>query len=328
MKKSPSNRQKTSSEEPDFGERRVATNIISATDEPTDQAVGLVRSYVELAKPRISIMVLLTVAVAGLVSLPQTVAGSGWQLVHAMIGLLLISGSGCALNQYLERYVDWMMVRTCKRPLPAQRLSSVQVAVFGAVTFGIGLAWLIALVNWQTALIAGGNWILYVWIYTPLKLRSWLNTYVGAVAGGLPVLIGSTAVCDGQVTLGAWLLFAVLFIWQFPHFMAIAWLYRGEYADAGIRMATTVDATGKLAGRHALAFCLMLFPVTVAAIWPANLINVVLLILALGLAVWYLKAAVVFWKKTDTVTSRRLFRVSLGYLTAYLALLSICALVQ
>ena len=93
-------------------------------------------------------------------------------------------------------------------------------------------------------------------------------------------------------------------------------------------MATTVDATGKLAGRHALAFCLMLFPVTVAAIWPANLINVVLLILALGLAVWYLKAAVVFWKKTDTVTSRRLFRVSLGYLTAYLALLSICALVQ
>lgn len=327
MLNQPLKRQNTSPEQPDFGESRVATNVISATDEIADPTIGLVRCYVELAKPRISIMVLLTVAVAGLVSLPQAVAGSGWQLVHAMIGLLLVSASGCALNQYLERYVDWLMLRTSKRPLPAQRLSAVQVAVFGAVTFGVGVAWLIALVNWQTALVAGINWIIYVWIYTPLKLRSWLNTYVGAVAGALPVLIGSTAVCAGHITLGAWLLFAVLFIWQFPHFMAIAWLYRGEYADAGVRMATTVDATGKLAGWHALVFCLMLFPVTIAAIWPANLVEGVLLTLALGLAVWYLKAAIVFWKKTDTATSRRLFRVSLGYLTAYLALLSIWALV-
>lgn len=272
-------------------------------------------------------MVLLTVAVAGLVSLPYAISGSGWKLIHAMIGLLMVSASGCALNQYLERYVDWLMLRTSKRPLPDLRLTALQVAVFGAVTFGIGMAWLIELTNWQTATIAGINWVLYVWIYTPLKLKSWLNTYVGAVAGALPVVIGSTAVCDGQITLNAWLLFAVLFIWQFPHFMAIAWLYRHEYRDAGVRMATTVDDTGKLAGWHAVVFSVALFPVTLFAIWPYNIWAILLLGLAIWLAIRYLKASIQFLKKTDTANARSLFRVSLVYLTAYLFVLAIWALV-
>lgn len=303
------------------------TNAIPSSEDTHAGDASVVSAFVELAKPRISVMVLLTVAVAGLVSLPEAVAGTGWKLVHAMIGLLLVSASGCALNQYLERYVDWLMPRTAKRPLPDLRLSAVQVAVFGAVTFGVGIAWLMALVNWQTALIAGINWVLYVWIYTPLKLRTWLNTYVGAVAGALPVLIGSTAVCDGQITIGAWLLFAILFIWQFPHFMAIAWLYREDYRQASVRMATTVDDTGKLAGWHALLFCLALFPVTVAAIWPNGIASIALLTMALGLAFWYLKAAVRFWKSIDPTTARSLFRVSLVYLTAYLVVLSISAIV-
>jgi len=272
-------------------------------------------------------MVLLTVAVAGLVSLPYAASGSGWKLIHAMIGLLMVSASGCALNQYLERYVDWLMLRTSKRPLPDLRLTSLQVAVFGAVTFGMGMAWLIALTNWQTATVAGINWILYVWIYTPLKLRTWLNTYVGAIAGALPVVIGSTAVCEGQITLNAWLLFAVLFIWQFPHFMAIAWLYRHEYQEAGVKMATTVDASGQLAGRHAVVFSLALFPITLFAIWPYNVWAIILLSLAIWLAVRYLKASIQFLKQADTANARSLFRVSLVYLTAYLFVLSIWALV-
>lgn len=307
--------------------KRLSTNAIPTTDDTAASDVGVLRSFVELAKPRISVMVLFTVAVAGLVSLPEAVAGTGWKLIHAMIGLLLVSASGCALNQYLERYVDWLMPRTAKRPLPALRLSAVQVAVFGAVTFGVGIAWLLALANWQTATIAGINWVLYVWIYTPLKLRTWLNTYVGAVAGALPVLIGSTAVCDGKITVGAWLLFSVLFIWQFPHFMAIAWLYRHDYRQASVRMATTVDDTGRLAGWHAIIFCLALFPVTVAAIWPQGIVMIVLMATAIGLAVWYLQAALRFWRCTDTETSRHLFRVSLVYLTVYLVVLSISALV-
>lgn len=305
----------------------MTTNAIATSDDSIVPTAGLTRSLVELSKPRISIMVLLTVAVAGLVSLPYAISGSGWKLIHAMIGLLMVSASGCALNQYLERYVDWLMLRTSKRPLPDLRLTALQVAVFGAVTFGIGMAWLIELTNWQTATIAGINWVLYVWIYTPLKLKSWLNTYVGAVAGALPVVIGSTAVCDGQITLNAWLLFAVLFIWQFPHFMAIAWLYRHEYRDAGVRMATTVDDTGKLAGWHAVVFSVALFPVTLFAIWPYNIWAILLLGLAIWLAIRYLKASIQFLKKTDTANARSLFRVSLVYLTAYLFVLSIWALV-
>ena len=175
----------------------MTSNLANETAIESDmeaQQPGMLRDFVELSKPRISVMVLLTVAVAGLVSLPSAIEGTAFKLVHAMFGLLLISASGCAMNQYLERYVDWLMPRTQKRPLPAQRLAAWQVASFGAITFGVGLAWLIALTNWQTASIAGINWVLYVLIYTPLKLRTWLNTYVGAVAGELPVLIGITAV--------------------------------------------------------------------------------------------------------------------------------------
>ena len=119
----------------------MTTNAIATSDDSIGPTAGLTRSFVELSKPRISIMVLLTVAVAGLVSLPYAASGSGWKLIHAMIGLLMVSASGCALNQYLERYVDWLMLRTSKRPLPDLRLTSLQVAVFGAVTFGMGMAW-------------------------------------------------------------------------------------------------------------------------------------------------------------------------------------------
>lgn len=302
------------------------TNLATESNMTTG-ASSTLRDFVELAKPRISVMVLLTVAVAGLVSLPSAQSGTVWQLVHAMIGLFLVSASGCAMNQYLERYVDWLMPRTAKRPLPDQRLSALQVASFGAVFFGIGMAWLIALTNWQTATIAGVNWLLYVWIYTPLKLRTWLNTYVGAIAGALPVLIGSSAVCDGKITLGAWLLFAVLFVWQFPHFMAIAWLYRDDYRNASVLMATTVDDSGRLAGWHAVLFAIVLFPITVLAVLPATPGSWLILMAVQTLNAWYLIASLRFFQDVNTDTSRRLFRVSLFYLTGYLVLLSIYALI-
>jgi len=289
-----------------------------------------VRDFLELAKARISVMVVLTVAVAGLISLPIALPGTGWTLVHAMLGLMFVSASGCAFNQYLERYVDWLMPRTAKRPLPAQRLSALQVAVFGAVTFGIGMAWLIALTNWQSAAIAAVNWFIYVWVYTPLKLRTWLNTYVGAVAGGLPILIGSTAVSDGAISVGAWLLFAVLFLWQFPHFMAIAWLYRADYRAANVKMATTVDDSGRLAAWHAVLFAIALIPLTAYAMVQASGLPLVLsgsllLLVTVLLGAWYLQASIQFAKQVNVANSKRLFRVSLVYLTAYLVLVSLAA---
>ncbi len=292
------------------------------------QESSLIQDFLVLAKPRISVMVLLTVAVAGIVSLPIAAANSpGLMLVHAMIGLFFVSASGCAWNQYLERYVDWLMPRTAKRPLPGQRLSALQVAVFGAVTLGIGIAWLVALVNWQSAAIAMINWVFYVCLYTPLKVRTWLNTYVGAVAGALPVLIGSTAICNGAISVGAWTLFAVIFVWQFPHFMAIAWLYRRDYQLAQVKMATTVDDTGRLAGRHAIFFAAALVPIVAAAAWPSSMLGVVFQLVVIALSVWYLWASIQFANNVCEASSRKLFRVSLLYLPAYLVGLSIVALV-
>lgn len=282
---------------------------------------NLFRDLLILSKPRISVMVLLTVAVAGLISAPPEARLV--PLLHAMFGLLLVSASGCAINQYLERYVDWLMPRTAKRPLPDQRLTATQVAVFGAVTLGVGLTWLVTLVNWQSAVVAAATWIVYVAIYTPLKPRTWLNTFVGAVAGALPVLIGSTAMVDGQLTVAAWLLFAVLYIWQFPHFMAIAWLYREDYLAGKLRMASTESDSRALTGRVATLFAVILIPLTALAMWPATAWQVVMLVLTLLLGFWYLAAARQFQKQVGDIRARRLFRVSLLYLPGYLTLLSL-----
>ena len=155
---------------------------------------------------------------------------------------------------------------------------------------------------------------------------------VGAVAGALPVLIGSTAVCDGKITIGAWLLFAVLLLWQFPHFMAIAWLYRDDYRSADVLMATTVDDTGRLAGWHAIVFAAALIPVTLLAVWPTGLVGVaavvawILTLIVLMLGLWYQRDSIRFFKQVNEDTSRKLFRVSLLYLTAYLVVLSVRAM--
>lgn len=167
---------------------------IELTRTPTSETArpGVIRDFLTLAKPRISVMVLFTVAVSGLIS---------WQpgaelpvLIHTMIGLLLISASGCAVNQYLERYVDWLMPRTAERPLPARRLSAIQVALFGTITMGMGTAWLWALANWEALAVSVASWLVYVAIYTPMKAKTWLNTFVGAVSGAMPVLSGIVAV--------------------------------------------------------------------------------------------------------------------------------------
>jgi protoheme IX farnesyltransferase len=290
---------------------------------------GMIRDFIELAKPRISVMVLLTVAVAGFISFGQSTSpdevNPGMTLVNAMIGLLFVSASGCAVNQYVERYVDWLMPRTADRPLPGQRLSAGQVALFGAVTAGVGIAWLWTLVNWQTMAVAASSWVLYVCIYTPMKPRTWLNTFVGAVAGALPVLVGSTAVTGGQITFAASMLFAVLYIWQFPHFMAISWLYRDDYRRGQLRMASTETHAETLTGRVAVIFALALLPVMAISLWPAGILQGFLFSGALALGVWYLLASWQFANAVDDQTARYLFRVSLVYLPLYLVALTVSA---
>jgi heme o synthase len=198
-------------------------------------------SYVVLTKPDVTFLVVIT-----------TVAGFylgargplDWLLLlHTLCGTMLVAGGTAALNQYVERDMDAVMRRTASRPLPNGQLTSGEVLAFGIGAILVGFAWLLLWVNTLAATIALATCLLYLGAYTPLKKRTPLATAVGAFPGALPPLIGWAA-ATGTVSLGGWILFAILFFWQFPHFMAIAWMYREDYARAGIKMLPVVDPKG------------------------------------------------------------------------------------
>jgi len=198
-------------------------------------------AYVTLTKPDVTFLVVIT-TVAGFY------LGSrgplDWPLLlHTLGGTLLVAGGTAALNQYIEREMDSLMRRTAARPLPSGLLQPREVLIFGVSTIVVGALWLLLAVNWLAALVAISTSVLYLGLYTPLKTRTTLSTAVGAIPGALPPLIGWAA-ARGSLSLGGWVLFAILFFWQFPHFMAIAWIYREDYARAGIQMLPVVDKKG------------------------------------------------------------------------------------
>jgi protoheme IX farnesyltransferase len=279
-------------------------------------------AFWELTKPRISAMVLISIVASGVVA-ANGVPGF-WPLLHVAIGMFLVAASGNALNMYLERYTDPLMPRTARRPLPDRRLSALDVLNFGAITFGAGCSYLLTTLNWQTAVCAASTWVLYVFVYTPLKTRTWLNTEVGAVAGALPIFSGALAT-TGTLNWQAWSFFLVLVFWQFPHFMAIAWLYREQYAAGGLQMLTVVDPSGRRAGRKAVftavaTWLCSLLPVAVIAPWWAGLVFALLSTVAAGI---YFLASVRFQRETNDQTARKLLRVSVLYLPLYMLLLVI-----
>ena len=283
-------------------------------------------AYIELTKLRISVMVLVTFVVAAVLA-----AGGSLSiplLLSAMIGMLAIAASGNAMNMYVERYSDFLMKRTRQRPLPDQRLSSTEVATFGAISFGIGVAFLFTAVNWQTAVCGIGNWILYVFIYTPMKRRSWLNTEVGTIAGAMPIIMGCLATIE-SVNLIGWSLFGVLVLWQFPHFMAIAWMYRHDYAKGGLQMLTVVDPTGRRAGRKAIVTAVLLVIISLIPVltFRSPVHGVIFAALAIALGGWYLRASINFARELTDPIARKLLRVSLVYLPCYMLILLIASLV-
>jgi heme o synthase len=279
--------------------------------------ISRVADYVELTKPRILAMVLVTVAVAAMV------AGWGptnaWLLFHTLAGTTLVAASASALNQWLERNTDARMPRTADRPLPAGRLSGRQVIAFGVVSIAVGSIYLAVTVGARTAALGLLTWLLYVAIYTPLKTRTSFNTVVGAVAGAMPVLMGWTAV-GAPLDVRAWALFLIVFIWQFPHFMAIAWIYRRQYADAGLQMLSVVDPSGYRAGAQAIVSALVLIPVSLvpSLMQPAGELY---LAWALLLGLGQLLCAIGFFVQLDDRAARRLLLASLVYLPAMMGLL-------
>src|SRR5579862_5333975 len=204
-------------------------------------------AYVALTKPDVTFLVVIT-TVAGFY-LGSNGPMAWMLLLHTLCGTMLVAGGTAALNQYVERDMDAVMRRTASRPLPSGQLQPGEVMLFGVGTIVLGAAWLILAVNGLSALIALATSILYLGAYTPLKTRTTLATAVGAIPGALPPLIGWAA-ATGSISLGAWVLFAILFFWQFPHFMAIAWMYREDYGRAGIMMLPTVDHNGNATFRQ------------------------------------------------------------------------------
>ena len=218
-----------------------------------------VAAYAELTKPRITFLIVLTSA-AGFV-LGSRGAVDYVALLSALFGIGLLSSGIATLNQYAERELDGLMRRTATRPLPAGKLAPWEALAFGSVTTIVAEAYLLVFVNPLTALLGLTVIAGYVFAYTPLKTRTTLSTWVGAFPGAVPPLIGWTA-ARGSVSLEAWVLFAILFLWQFPHFLAIAWMYREDYSRAGILMLPVVEPDGRVTAQQIVVYTLMLLPVS------------------------------------------------------------------
>ncbi len=270
--------------------------------------------YVEIAKPRISSFVLIAVAAGFLLG-----CGEDFQLgvlAHALLGIALVAAGSSAVNQFIERNTDARMQRTYSRPIPSGRLNAMEVLAFGITTGLLGCLYLAVWVNLLTASLAGFTYLAYTLIYTPLKRVTTINTAVGAVPGALPPVLGWTA-AGGGLDLGAFALFATLFLWQFPHFMAIAWLYRDDYRRAGLKMIPAVDSRRKVTGYVAVGYALALLPVSLLP-GQLGMASDIYTVTALLCGVAYLWAAVSFCRNESIPTARRLLFVSLIYLPAVL----------
>ncbi|MEN8143971.1 MAG: heme o synthase [Gemmatimonadota bacterium] len=274
--------------------------------------------YLALTKPRITLMVVLS-ALAGMF-----LAG-GWPatavLVATVAGVSLSAGGANALNQAWERDADSRMERTKGRPVPAGLLSPAAATVFGLVLAAAGVAVLAIWTRPVTAVLAALTVGIYVLVYTPLKPRSSLSTIVGAVPGAFPIMGGWTA-AGGALDAGAWALFGILFFWQLPHFLALAYLYKEDYSRGGLQMLPVEDQTGRQTRQQAVLYALALLP---TSLLPSllGLSGSVYAAVALTMSALYVLAALRFALRPDRAAAGRLFRTSLIYLPILLAVLAL-----
>ena len=273
--------------------------------------------WLELTKPRITMMVVFT-ALVGFVTATPTSPWTGL-LLAALVGTGLVAGGASALNQVLERDTDALMHRTRTRPIPAGRIRPVEAGLFGALLTLAGLAVLVARSGSLAALVAFCTWASYLFLYTPLKRRSHLATLVGAVPGALPPVIGWAA-ASGRLEPGAFILFAIMFLWQIPHFLAIAWIYRDDYERGGLKVLPVIDREGRLTGRQAVLHSVALLVVSLAPV-AAGLGGMPYLAGALVLGVALTLAAVQLARARSLAAARYLFLASVLYLPALLSLL-------
>ena len=274
--------------------------------------------FLELTKPRIVSLVLVTIATGYVMASPAGVPALV-PLLHTLFGAALVAGGTNALNQVLERDVDALMRRTARRPLPSGRLSVGAATAFAWLIGVGGIAYLAMLVNAMTALLSAATLVSYVFLYTPLKRRTPLATLVGAVPGALPI-VGGWSAAGASLGVEALVLFWILFLWQLPHFLALSWLYREDYARAGLRMPSVGDPDGSLTFDQAALQAAALIPISLAP-KVLGMTGAVYFAGAALVSGWMFHAAVRARRLRTTTAVRRLFFASLVYLPVLLVLL-------
>ena len=277
---------------------------------------NLISDYLELAKARLGALVVLTAFVGYLLGARGN--PSLWVGAAAVVGTALSAFGANILNQWWEVERDSRMVRTRERPLPAGRIDRDRAGMWGVVTALTGLVVLAFGTNWLTTGLSLGVILLYVLVYTPLKVLTPLNTVVGAVCGAVPPMMGWAA-ATGQLDAGAWILGGILFVWQIPHFLALAWLYRDDYARGGFRMLPAVDAEGRLTGRLAFIYAAALLPIT-AALSAAGVTGGAFLVASQVVGMAFVALGWMFLRDRSRQSARRLFLASILYLPLVLGL--------
>ena len=274
-------------------------------------------AFWQMAKPRIGLMCLVTTTIGFFLG------GQGLHAVDAFIATLigtgLAAGGAGMLNNYLERDIDALMERTRGRPLPSGRVEPGLALGIGVLLILAGVTVLVLAVNLLSAFIVLLTAFLYVVVYTPLKRVTWLNTPIGAIPGALPPLSGWAA-ATGDLGLGAWILFAILFIWQHPHFYSIAWMFRDDYARAGFRMLPVVDPSGRRLFRQSVLYSIALIGVSLA-LSLTHLLGPLYLVGCLALGVAMLASCVAFSRSGTHQAARRVLLTSVAYLPALLTLI-------
>lgn len=274
-------------------------------------------AFVELTKPRIAFMLVLTSAAGFYLG-----SRGMFDLVlfsNAMIGIGLLAFGVATLNQWLERRTDVLMDRTATRPLPTGKITPNEALVFGSLLCLSAELYLYFLVNPLTALLGLSVIVGYVLMYTPLKTRTSASTAIGAIPGAMPPLMGWTSSAN-EVSIGAWALFAFLFLWQFPHFFAIAWMYKDQYAKAGILMLPVVDPSGRMTARQIVLFSIMMVTISLAPFF-LGFAGLIFLTAATLLGIWFLAESIRTARAKTPEKARRLLLISVLYLPIMFAIL-------
>lgn len=276
-----------------------------------------VKDYLELTKPRITWLIVMSAAVGYYFG--HSGAWSVWAVLHSLIGTALIASGTAALNQWYERDADREMRRTQQRPLPAGRMNPNNALVFGiALALAGGLEMGFG-VNWLCSALGIATLMMYLFFYTPLKQKTWWSTTVGAFPGAMPPLIGYAAAAN-KLTPEALVLGAILFLWQFPHFYAIAWMYREDYSRAGIRMLPVVEPDGESTARQILLFSCLLIPISLLPKWM-GMTGTTYMVGAILLGLLFLYAGIRVSLDRTKLRARKVLLASVVYLPVLYALM-------